>query len=262
MVLCDTAGDREIDYVGLLKDRVDGFVIGPSLQESSWAQYRAMGSMGISYVLFDRDIHSIPGNRVLVDNYVGGRMAAEHLLVLGHRIFVTLTYTWPKRAYEAPSEALSLRTRGFKDRLLESGIPESHVISLIGNGGRTKEAGTEAANQWVGLNPRPTAVFATNDILCLGVLEVADKHGLTAPADFSIVGFDDINLVRWLGLPLTTIDQPKEEIAQHVVRLLMEQLESRNNEQTSHVLLRPRLVIRNSTASPPDLPPENSTSDN
>lgn len=251
MVLGDTAGvGPETSYVDLLKDRVDGFIIGPSLQESSWAQYRTLASMGVPYVLFDRDIRSIPGDRVLVDNYFGGRIAADHLADLGHRSFVTVTYTWPQKAYQTPSEALLLRIRGFKDRLAERGLSEDTVLSLIGHGGRTKEAGLEAAAQWTEMRPRPTALFATNDILCMGIIEIAEKNGLQMPEDFSIVGFDDINLVRWLNIPLTTVAQPKEEIARHVVGLLLRQMESGKSNHTQHELLKPKLVVRRSTAAP------------
>jgi DNA-binding LacI/PurR family transcriptional regulator len=252
MVLCDTAGaGPEVSYVDVLKDRVDGFIIAPSLQESSWTQYRALASTRLPYVLFDRDIRTIPGNRVLVDNYFGGRIAADHLADLGHSSFVTVTYRWPDRAHETPSEALRLRICGFKDRLIERGIPESDVMSLVGGGGRTKDAGAEAAMQWVNLRPRPTGLFATNDILCLGVIEVAEKSGLRMPRDFSIVGFDDINLVRWLNIPLTTVAQPKEEIARHVVGLLLTQNAEARGDHTQHELLKPRLVIRSSTGCAP-----------
>jgi DNA-binding LacI/PurR family transcriptional regulator len=253
IVLCDTAGDRTgINYIDLLKDRVDGFLIGPSLHESSWAQYRLLSSLGVPYVFFDRDIRSVTGDRVLVDNYLGGRLAATHLLDLGHRSFALLTYTWPKKVLlQGPHEVMVLRVRGFRERLLEGGIPESQIAMLTGQGGRTKEAGADAGTQWISLNPRPTGIFATNDILGLGAIDVAGTHGLHAPRDYSLIGFDDINLVRWLDIPLSTIVQPKEEIAQHAVQLLLGQIEGNPREHSHHVLLKPRLIARRSTGPPP-----------
>ena len=252
IVLCDTAGEsRETNYIELLRDRVDGFIIGPSLHEKSWAQYRNLSSLGIPVVLFDRDIRNIIGDRVLVDNYLGGRIAAEHLLELGHTRFATLTYTWPRRALLTPAENLVLRVRGFCDRLLEAGILPADISSLNGEGGRTKAAGAEAARQWLALDPLPTALFATNDLLCLGAMEVAAQSGLSAPKDYSIVGFDDINLVGWLNIPLTTVAQPKEELANQITRLLTDQLDGRQRGHSQHVLLHPTLMVRRSTGAPP-----------
>jgi DNA-binding LacI/PurR family transcriptional regulator len=249
MVLCDIAGEGlGVNYIEHLRDRVDGFIIGASLQESSWMQYRILSTVGVPYVFFDRDIRSVPGDRVLVDNYLGGRMAAEHLLSLGrHRVFATLTYAWPKKALQAPHEVMVLRVRGFREKLLESGVDEADILLLTGQGGRTKEAGADAAEHWLSHKPRATALFATNDILALGVIEVAERHGLRMPEDYALLGFDDINLVRWLNIPLTTIAQPKEEIAHQAVRLLLEQIDGSRREPTHHVLLKPRLVERGST---------------
>jgi DNA-binding LacI/PurR family transcriptional regulator len=71
-----------------------------------------------------------------------------------------------------------------------------------------------------------------------------------------LIGFDDINLVRWLNIPLTTIAQPKEEIAEHAVRLLLEQIADTPRQHTDHVLLKPRLIVRRSTGPYPAMPAE------
>lgn len=249
MVLCDTSG-AETNYIELLKDRVDGFIIAPSLQEASWAHYRNLRGFERPYVLFDRNIRSIPGNRVLVDNYLGGQMAADHLFDLGHRLFATITYAWPMRPPVLSHEALALRVQGFTDRLQESGVSATQIRHLVGNAGRSKEAGALAAKQWLKLAPRPAALFATNDILCFGVIDVAEKAGLLMARDYSLVGFDDINLIRWLGIPLTTIAQPRDEIAQCAVRLLCEQMEGGQTGHTRHLILKPRIVVRGSTGPP------------
>jgi DNA-binding LacI/PurR family transcriptional regulator len=109
--------------------------------------------------------------------------------------------------------------------------------------------GYEQAKVLFGLEARPTAIFAGNDLSALGVLRAAREAGLRVPEDLSVVGFDDIPLSAWSTPPLTTVHQPLAEMAAVAVRTLLENTSS-DGTLRHRVELATDLVVRESTAPP------------
>ena len=126
---------------------------------------------------------------------------------------------------------------------------------LVRQGDFRVRAGYEQAKLLFGLSPRPTAIFAGNDLSALGVLRAARQAGLRVPEDLSVVGFDDIPLSEWSTPALTTVRQPLTEMARVAVQILLESAESRGPVKR-RVELATDLVVRESTAPPGALDPE------
>ncbi len=187
---------------------------------------------------------------VSVDDEGGARLAAEHLIGLGHRSFVVLSIEPSERAdVEDPESVPARRLRGYRSALQEAGIvlPDEAILSAPSTipGGAASFAETWEA----GL--RPTAVLAMSDAIAVGAMRAARERGLAVPADLSVVGFDDVELARFADPALTTIHQPIAHKGERAVEILLAILEGRDGTE-HHETLATRLVVRASTGSAPD----------
>ena len=110
------------------------------------------------------------------------------------------------------------------------------------------------------LDDRPTALFASSDLITLGALKAIDEENLTIPDDISLLSFDDFDFAPYLRCPLTVVRQPKELMGEVAVKLLVEQLGNPDTE-SKRVVLRPELVVRDSIAevAVPEIGREDST---
>lgn len=129
-------------------------------------------------------------------NYEGSLEAMEYLIGLGHR---RIGFIGGRVELESANRRLS----GYRDALEKAGIPIDE--QLIVSGDYTTKTGIEGGQKLLVLEDRPTAIFASNDQMAMGVYQSAEKMGLHIPDDFSLVGFDNIPESKYLGL--TTIDQ-------------------------------------------------------
>jgi len=183
---------------------------------------------------------NIPASRfasVGATNFNGGVEATAHLLSLGHRRIAFV---------EGPGAVVSMaRLHGYHAALAQAGIVGDS--SLIRAGDFTFAAGVAAATELLSTDRPPTAVFAANDLMALGVLEAARAMGVRVPEDLSVVGFDDMPGARWSAPPLTTMRQPFAAMGRASIqnlRLLVD-----GEPLTSdRVELATTLVIRQSTA--------------
>ena len=173
-----------------------------------------------------------------VTNWAGGLSATEHLTGLGHRriAFVAGTPTlWSSRA----------RLDGYRAALETVGLPFSPELVVAGDFGYA--SGARAAEHLLSLPDPPTAVFAANDQMALGVYEGIRRRGLRVPQDLSVVGFDDLPEAGWSSPPLTTVHQPLAEMGRLAARTVLRMVDGEALE-TPRVELSTRLVVRDSTA--------------
>ncbi|WGD37716.1 LacI family DNA-binding transcriptional regulator [Lysinibacter sp. HNR] len=176
------------------------------------------------------------------DSFGGAQIATQHLIDLGHRNIAHI---------RGRGDLISARLRedGYRDALLRAGLqprPEN-----VRDGGYQFRQSAQATQELLTLTDRPTAIFAANDMSALGAMSAAQELGLTVPRDLSIVGFDDIPEARSSTPPLTTLVQPLQEIGVRAVHMLSDLLEGEDPPQPTY--LSARLVVRGSTAPPPDL---------
>jgi DNA-binding LacI/PurR family transcriptional regulator len=175
------------------------------------------------------------------DQVQGTRDAVEHLLGLGHRTVHHL-------AGPADSEPAMTRNATWHRTLESAGINPPAVW----RGDWTAQSGYEAGRDIVA-DPSVTAVYVANDDMALGLLSAAHEAGRRVPEDLSIVGFDDIDLSRFAHPPLTTVRQDFGRAGRELVRLVLQQVtEPGTVRYDERVLLPTTLVIRGSTAPPPE----------
>ncbi|WP_205304312.1 LacI family DNA-binding transcriptional regulator [Nonomuraea montanisoli] len=215
----------------VLGRRVDGMIFGDAHSDSGFLD--EVAARGVPFVLVNRRAGGHPA--VVCDDYLGGRMVAEHLLEQGHRDVAVV-------AGEPYASTGVDRTGGFADRFREAGlpIPEHRIVHsrFDAQGGR---AGTE---RLLASGPLPSAVFVVNDFGAIGTIGALRDHGLRVGADIAVVGFNDTPLAAELPVPLTTVRSPMREMGRRGLRQLVRVLAG---EQGESELLRPELIVRASS---------------
>jgi len=226
---------------------VDGVVaVGLSVDHPEVEQIR---QAGLPIVLVDSTaLPELPS--VEVDDEGGARLAAEHLLALGHREFLVIGVEPPlPTAAIDPEGITSRRLRGYRSALTAAGIELTDEAVVVGPA--HLEGGIAAfAGAWEdGL--RPTAVLCMSDAMAIGAMRAARERRLAVPADISIVGFDDVDIAQYTDPPLTTVHQPISRKGEEAVHLLLNVIDGREPARSEHRRLETRLVIRGSTGPVP-----------
>jgi LacI family transcriptional regulator len=189
-------------------------------------------------VLVDRDLDEIQVDAVLLDNHQCGYTATKHLIELGHECIGLITGPFNL----TPSAD---RIIGYKDALEEANLKCDDQLIIKGN--FHPKSGYEAANQLLDLPNKPSAIFAVNDLMAMGVIRAAVEQGLKVPDDLAVVGFDDIELASYTIPPLTTISQPINDIGQIAVELLTERIDQPDLEPR-RIIINGELVVRGTSA--------------
>ncbi|WP_428648509.1 LacI family DNA-binding transcriptional regulator [Roseibium sp.] len=177
----------------------------------------------------------------VVNNLRGAELAVSHLLQLGHTNIGHVTGLLSHR----PGRD---RLEGFKATLGGAGLDPSQA--WIFEGDYTLDAGARAAEAWLKLRDRPTAVFCASDRTAFGFISALGEAGMQVPQDVSVIGFDDIDIAGHFVPPLTTIHQPRRAVGEEAARLLLDLLQGGQPEEGS-VQLEPWLVVRKSAAACP-----------
>ena len=177
---------------------------------------------------------------VSLDDPAAGQLGMAHLLSLGHRRIATVT---GPLAEDCARERLAAYLAAL--RTANASVDDG----WIAEGNWSADSGYRALEQILRTASQPTAIFAQNDQMAVGILRAARDHGLAVPAALSVVGVDDIPLATHFEPPLTTVRQDFAEIGREAARLLIRALEE-PNAAAEHIRLAPHLVIRHSTAPP------------
>ena len=176
-------------------------------------------------------------NSVCIDNLAGGRLAAEHLLELGHRDIVYL-------GNRPNSLTHQLRLRGFTEMMGKAGITPQVIDNP--HGCSSIDIGYALSRELFANGCSATAIFASTDSMALGVLQAADEYGISIPEDISLLGFDNIIYSALPKIELSTIDQRKQLLAEAAVDLLTRIIDSDEQDEFTHRMIRPTLVSRSS----------------
>jgi len=238
----------------LLQDRVGGILIWPAMgDDRSRLLFRLATQGAPPLVLMDRTFTGLTCDWVVSDNYAGAYAATQHLIALGHRRIIFLSRPILQLL------PIAERVRGYRQALQDAGCTPLEPW-LVGS--RGQELGTgyalrtyaDASSQdirqivrYLEGPQRPTALFAMNDLMAMQALKAAHLVGLRVPDDLSLVGFDDLNMVRHLEVPLTTVAQDTFTMGRRAAELLIERIEGYEGPPRREVLPT-QLRVRASTA--------------
>lgn len=219
-------------------ERVDGLIIVSLSPHAS--ELERIERSGLPTVLVDAHHRSMP--RVVADDVLGGRLAAQHLIGLGHRR-IGFVGDIPRTPLAFTSSRL--RLTGVRRAMAGAGL--RLPASLTGIGDHSRRRASELVARMLTTALPPTGIVCASDTQAAGALEAAGQLGLHVPADLSVTGYDDLELADHLGL--TTIHQPLFESGVRAVQRLLHALEGGPPEPLRDVL-DISLIVRRSTAPP------------
>jgi len=227
---------------------VDGIVLPPPLSESL-AVHAELAAAGLPVVTV-----GIAGRRadhlnVRIDDRAAAEEMTRYLLGLGHR---RIGFIVGHPNIKASGD----RLQGFRDALAEAGLDPDEAA--VEQGYFTYRSGLVAAQRLLSREPRPTAIFASNDDMAAAAVSVAHRAGLDVPGDLSVVGFDDTAPATTVWPELTTVKQPIAAMAEQAMELLLAELRARRlGRETGQAerVLQHELILRES-AAPPRLQPK------
>ncbi len=237
---CDVWSPTLVKEIVDLKHRstVDGFVALQPISDVDGFN-RAMLEQGIPCVrVSQRPYEGLPW--VSVGDEEAAATMTDYLLGLGHRhIGFIMGHPDHGSSHDRLTgyrSALKNHDIGFDETLVEQGLFDY-------------ESGYACAKKLLERDPLPTAIFASNDHMAMGVLTVAHEMGLEVPRQLSVAGFDDTSFARFSWPPLTTVCQPISQVAQVATEVLLAQLQGRSEDVLDR-RLSAQIVHRSSTAQP------------
>lgn len=235
-----TVADLQLDAVsgrnpvdGFLAMHAEGLVLAAELEPAMLARLTIP-----TVVAGSRECIPPGSDIVATDDVLGAREALQHLLALGHRHIGHLT---------GSSGAAKLRLAGYRESMSEAGLP---ALIVGEQGGTTERAGYTAARELLDDHPGVTAVFAANDTMALGALAALRERGREVPRQVSVAGYDNTALAAASYLDLTSVDNHSDDIGVDAARALLTRIADPEREP-QHILRKPSLVTRSSTAAPP-----------
>ena len=193
---------------------------------------------GAPVVAVDHNAGSSSLPTVDSDNLSGAVSATEYLIGLGHRRIGFL-------AGRPDLESARLRERGYRIALETAGIEIDPALIQVG--GYQPDSAEEAARQMLDPNGRPSAIFAANDVSAIATMSVARTLGLAVPDDLSVIGFDNVPESALVEPPLTTIEQPIQQMGFDAAQILIRLIDKQ--PVPTHTMLPTRLVVRGSCRS-------------
>jgi DNA-binding LacI/PurR family transcriptional regulator len=247
LVLCNTDNDHSKEVVHLNELRTylpAGLIVIPSHFSDLTAQAEFYRKAGTAVVCVDRLPKHWSGDSVTADSEQGAYAATRYLLKIGHRKCAAIV--GPQHLTNAQQ-----RLAGFKRALRQSRIQVNP--EYIQETSFDKQGGYSKALLLVRMIPRPTVIFAGNDLIALGALRAIHDARLRCPEDISVMGFDDLDFAEMINPSLSTVSQPGYQLGAAAARLLLDRVGG-DAGPAKHIVLGTALKIRHSVAPPPDPP--------
>jgi LacI family transcriptional regulator len=259
VILVNTEEDveREQSALRLLSERrVDGIVISPVALDDPGA-IQALLDQGTAVVCLDRSIRGVATDTVMIDNVRAAHAGVAHLIAQGHRrIGVVAGRPLGDDALASLAVAAldplhttttAARTIGYLAALRAAGIEPD--AQLVAGCEFSRESSTAAARRLLATEPRPTALFAVDNLRTLGAYEAILESELAFPAEVSLLGFDDLEWTTIVRPSLSVVAQPAYELGAAAARLLVSRLGG-DRSPPQMLLLESTLVHRDSVAAP------------
>jgi LacI family transcriptional regulator len=241
LILCNTRSevDREREYLEeLIAFQVDGVMLAP-VGDKSRSNLQFLTTNELPFVLVDRTVRGYVGDVVHGDNRRSARTLVEHLIALGHeRIAIVVEPTSVSTARE--------RLSGYR-QALEAAALEFRSSFVITTSAIDPRAGRDAAFALFDLPETPSAIFAVNNIVAIGVADAARERQLSIPRDIAIVCFDDLGYASHFHPFLTVMAQPAESFGTTAMQLLLDRVTGGDESGVRNIVLPAHLQIHESS---------------
>lgn len=232
--------EREmVNIQTLFNNRVDGVLISLSRETYTYDHIEAVMKRGLPIVFFDRVAKGLNSNKVVVDDFLGGYQATQHLIKQGYKRIAHL-------AGPGTLEIAQDRLNGYRKAHEEAGLKIDEdliVFNKISSEKDTREAVYDLLKK-----KNPDSLFASTDMAAIGGLKAAQEYGKSVPVDFGVVGFSNWQFTALTSPSISTIEQPGFEMGQQATELLINEIESEEEEtKFEYIKLPTSLIARESS---------------
>lgn len=243
VLVSNAHADREelSRVLGTMRGRVDGLLLMSPALDGLVLKRFLPGALPV--VLLNCRAEGTSFDSITLDNYGGAVAVVEHLYEVGHRRI--LMVKGPTHNFDALE-----RLRGYRTAMRRRRLYTSARLELAGD--FSESSGYQAARLALEMEERPSAIFAANDSMAIGVLSALADAGVRVPEDVGVAGFDDIPVSRFLRPPLTTVRIPIAELGARAVELLLPQLAEGRARSGRREVMEARLIVRDSCGSRPE----------
>ncbi|PRA07952.1 MULTISPECIES: LacI family DNA-binding transcriptional regulator [unclassified Paenibacillus] len=232
---------KEKDYVdAILSTRVDGVLFAPA-GDRSLTHLKQLQERHIPFVFLDRTVPGITSDVIAGDSREGAIELIRYLVQLGHRRIALVNGS-------SEVSTARLREEGYVAGLREVGVDIDPELVL--RTGYRDFSDEEGLDQLLSQPEKPTAIFAANNMLAIGVIRLLRKRGLRVPEDISVVCFDDLDLASAFDPFLTVAAQPAYDFGFQGVQMLIDRIEGKAPSEAQTVILPSELRIRASATAP------------
>jgi LacI family transcriptional regulator len=238
VILCnsDDQPERQQTYLRvLLEKRIDGLIIWSAGEDLVLAEH--VREAKVPVIIVDRGVKGLTSDLVQIDHFKGGYLATRHLLDHKHKSIGCIA--------GPDTTTVSMdRLNGYRKALAEAGAPfrSEWVVS----GDFTAEGGYKAARILL-KRAEISAVFASNDLMGIGLLRFAAEHGIRVPHQLSVIGFDGIDLGRYNYPALTTVGQSIRRQGEIAAGALLDRIRKGGEGRLRKIVMSPELTVREST---------------
>lgn len=230
---------KEIASVNtMFNSRVDGLLVSLAYDTENIDHFNAMLRKEIPIIFFDRVADHTKCTSIVIDNVKAGYDATTHLIDQGCKRIVYLGGSLNRNVYAD-------RQKGYKQALDERGIPYDPSLVLIG--ALSEQAGSEAAQQIMKMNPRPDGIFTANDTSAVAIIRELKLAGVRVPEEIAVVGFNNDPISRVIEPNLTTVHYPGQEMGEIAASTLLNTLNNLPAGNLNTLVLRHNLIIRQSS---------------
>jgi LacI family transcriptional regulator len=243
VLLCNSDEDqaREERSLQLLRtQRVDGIILAATGQASA-GRAAALAQLRVPVVLADRGLPEFGLDAVILDNRRAALEATRHMLGFGHQRLAMI-------AGPASVSTGMERLTGFREALFEAGV--RYEDKWVQDAGFREERAYDIACAMLSQKERPTAIFAANNLIAIGVMRAIADMKLRCPEDVSVVSIDDFAWANAFRPRLTTVAQPVDAMGETAVRILMHRISGEGPATPHTEVMAPMLVVRESCSRP------------
>jgi len=231
------SAEKELEYLRQAREkRTDGILLYPVQADLRYLEELKRSAAPV--VFLNRHTDDPSFDHVMNDNVHGAYLAANHLIQKGH---TKITYICAKPNASTGQE----RIAGCRMAIKEAGYPPEALDLLFCE--ESIESSYRLVKELLARQNPPSALFMWDDRLAVSAIKAIREAGLRIPNDVAVVGYDDIEIAAYLYPPLTTVRQTSHQIGETAARILLNKLESETSPGPQKIVLKPELVIRETT---------------
>lgn len=223
----------------MFNSRIDGLLISLAYETENIDHLKPFFSKNIPLLFFDRVAEHKQCIGIVIDNIQAAYKATTHMIEQGCKNIIHITGNLNRNVY-------SDRLKGYKYALMDHNLPYNETFVIISK--LSEEAGIEAAEQILKMNPLPDGLFVSNDTCAVSCIKTLKQGGVSIPQDMAVVGFNNDPISRVIEPNLTTVNYPAFEMGEVAVRNLINHLDGVSDIlSTNTITLRSELIIRESS---------------